>query len=398
MKHFIALTLSLFTLQTLVSCSPAVGPNIAPIKPNTQASTQLDAKALDSKIDLFDAMLLVKNSNNVSVPVLPSQIESLMVEGKSITTSNIWLPGSETAEALKTEKARLEAANKVTQGQPMVAFGGNGAYTFVVPKSTMNNVLSLKLKGDSQTYQLIRTPNMARGTFVMDKGQIQGGFNTRGAFSTKQAGAGFSAMDFLRQVFENSGTYFAAASFDIESFVNYFVSNGGKITLTTEDNQELVFETAQPQAAPQVNTLTDAQENAVEQAVEELVGADLSPLLGYIGSWEITSPVIKGLIPGGRFTLDVAAKGSSVYSLTANVAAGSYSGEGQHKSGSATSDVLNLNVSAGNKSLTVQFRLVNNNTLGVKITNKTNVSEIADTFLNQEVTLARRFCSSGQCS
>ncbi len=178
------------------------------------------------------------------------------------------------------------------------------------------------------------------------------------------------------------------ASFDIDSFVNYFKSVGGRITLTTEDNQELVFEATQPQDAPQVTPVTDAQEDAVEQTVEELVGADLSPLLGYIGSWEITNPILKNLIPGGRFSLDVTAKGASVYGLTANVAAGSYSGEGQHKSGSASSDVLNLNVSAGDKSLTVQFRLVNNNTLGVKITNQTNVSEVA-AFLNQEVQLAR---------
>lgn len=385
MKRILSLALSLFVVSSISACSTSQTP-ANPNNPGQTGTNQSNSAELSAKTDLFDTMLLVKDSNGVNAPVTPERIESLSVDGKAVATSSILLPGSAAAEGYKSEKNRLDAAAKVAAGTPLVIFGGNGTYSFMVPKSTQNNVVELKLKGDTQTYKLIRFNNLTRGTFVLNNGGIQGAFNTREAFAVKQA---TDIMTLLQQIFSSPASYYALASFDINAFVNYYQANGGQITVTTDNNQELTFEPTQPQAPSGTSTVTDAEEQTVQQAVETTVGADLSPLLGYIGTWTLENDLIKALVPGNTFDLEVAQTGQDSYRLRAILASGTYSGEGKHTGGTATSSTLNLNVSAGDKSLSVQFRLVDNNTLGVKLTQVNNVGELSS-FVNTEVHLKRK--------
>lgn len=383
MNRIFTLSLSLLVVAGLAACGPAGQTNL----PNGQQSTSgaLTAAQVEAKVDNFDAMLLVKGTDGVVSPVTPDRIETLSVDGKAVAASAIVLPGSAAADGYSAEKARLDLAGKAVNGQPVVLFGGNGAYSFLLPKTGKNSVVALKLKGDSQTYQLVRVSNLSRGAFLMSAGQVTGSFNTNAEFATKQAG-GAGVMANLQSMF--SGGYFALANFDVNAFANYYQSNGGQITITTSNNQRLVFAPASPDAPTSQGTATDAERNALKAQVQTEVGANISDLNGYVGTWTLESDLVKALVPGGNFSLDVAKTGVNTYRLTANLAAGSYSGEGQHVAGTATGSDLNLGVSAGTKALGVQVRLASSNRAGIKLTKAEGVAELS-ALVGQEIFLKR---------
>lgn len=385
MKQIFSISLSLLVVAGLTAC----GPTGTSTLPNGQTRTPADSGALtaaqvEAKVDNFDAMLLVKGADGVVSPVTPDRIESLSVDGKAVASSEIVMPGSSAAEAYNTEKARLELAGKTVNGQPVVLFGGNGAYSFLLPKTGQNSVLALKLKGDSQTYQMVRVSNLSRGAFLMANGQVTGSFNTRGEFAVKQNSA--NVMANLQGMF--SGGYFALANFDVNAFVNYYQSNGGQITIMTQNNQRLVFAPANPNQPTSQGEASAADINAIKAQVQSEVGANISDLNGYIGTWTLENDIIKALVPGGTFSLDVSKTGANTYRLTANLAAGSYSGEGQHVAGTATGSDLKLGVSAGSKSLEVQVRLASSNRAGIKLNKAEGVAELS-AIVGQELFLKR---------
>ncbi|PKL75294.1 MAG: hypothetical protein CVV27_16120 [Candidatus Melainabacteria bacterium HGW-Melainabacteria-1] len=355
----------------LAACSPA-GQSTLPPGQQTAPGT-LSAAEINAKVDLFDAMLLVKGADGVVNPVTPERIESLSIDGKVIAANAIVLPGSTNAEAYSAEKARLDLATKSANGQPQAFFGGNGAYSFLLPKTGKNSTLALKLKGDSQNYQLVRVSNLSRGTFLLSGGQITGGFNTRGEFQVKQNGS--NPLADLQAMF--LGSYFALSQFDINGFVNYYQANQGQVTITTQNNQRLVFEASNSEQPSSQGSASEADLNAAREQLQSEVGANISDLLGYIGSWTLESDLVKALVPGGAFSLEVSKTGTDTYRLTANLASGAYSGEGRHVAGSASGSDLKLGVSAGSKSLEVEFRLENSNRAGVKLTKAEGVAELS---------------------
>lgn len=337
---------------------------------------------VEAKVQLFDTLLLVKDANGAVNPVTPEQISSLKLDGKAIAASSIVLPGAASSENLIKADVQLTEAGKVVQsGQPMVIFGGNGTYSFVAPKTDKNGLLEIQLKGDSHTYQVLYVSNINKGTFLLDAGKVSGGFNTRGEFKTQQAGGGL--FDQLGNIFNNPNGYYALAQFDVAALVNFYQANGGQVTITTKDNQQLVF------AANDPNTGTPGTGSAdIKQEVTGALQGNLNALLGYVGSWTLESDFLKALVPGGQLTVDFSKTGTDSYRLAANLASGSYAGEGKLVSGGGDASTLNLDVSANGKALSVVVNQVSNNRISIKLTKADGVPELA-VMLNQEVFLKR---------
>jgi len=383
MKRLLSLAL---TILTLSACSVNLPQSLGPAKAPVAAQKQPSVAEINAAADIFDLMLLAKGANGASNPVTPEQLVSIKLDGKAIAPASILLPGSASADAFAQAKTRQSEALKIFQGQTVAIFGGNGAYTFVLPRSDKNSVLEIQLKGQAQPYQLIRFANLSRGTFVLaPDGSIDGGFNTRGGFSTKAEGDG--VLDALEDIFTNTASYYALAGFAISSFAHFYQAEQGQVTVTTQDNHELVFEPAAPAEPVSDTPISDEQEQQAEQEVTADVGANLSPLLGYVGDWTLESDLIKALIPGGELTLSLAQTGSDTYRGTARVAQGSYSGESKVSGGGDTS-TLNLSASSQGKSVGLQIRLVSANRIGVKLTQADGVAEAAG-MVGMEVFLKR---------
>lgn len=364
------LALSLLLVAGLSACSTSL--------PSTPATgTQQTAVAdIEAKTDLFDVMLLSTDANGNKVPVTPDQISSLRIDGKAIAASAILLPGTADSDSFSQADKRQQEAAKAVNGQPVTVFGGNGAYTFVVPKTGKNSVLELQLKGQSSSYQLIRFANLSRGTFVLgSNGQVQGGFNTNAAFTTKAEGGG--VLNGLSAIFANPSGYYALAQFTIGAFQNFYQGAQGEIKVTTQDHHELTFQPTTPDQASGDKTLSSEQANQVKTEVTQAIGADLSSLLFYLGSWTLESDLLKALIPGNQLTISVA-NGSAAdsYRLTAALASGAYSGESK-VSGGGDATTLNLSVSSDGKSVGVQIHLVSSNRISIKLTDVQGAAELS---------------------
>ena len=375
--------LSLALILSLSACSVNLPEGLKqPVARDTVASTA----DINAKADLFDLMLLSKDAKGVNNPVTPDQLVSLRLDGQNVAPTSILLPGSAAADAFTQARTRQEEAAKALQGKPVVIFGGNGAYTFVLPRSDRNSVLELQIKGQTESYKLIRFANLSRGTFVLAPGgQVEGGFNTRAAFTTKAEGDG--VLDALTAIFTNPAGYYALAGFAISSFANFYQTQDGHVTVTTQDNQELVFEPATPQAPSSQESISDAEEAQAEQEVSEDVGAGLSPLQAYVGNWTLESDLIKALIPGGQLLLSLAQTGNDTFRGTASLASGSYSGESK-VSGNGDTSTLNLAASSQGKTVGIQIRLVSNNRIAVKLTQAEGVAE-ASGMVGLEIFLKR---------
>lgn len=385
MKLKLSLSLLLISLS-LSACSVSLpqGVNLGNGSSQQAAASAAD---IDNKGDLFDVLLLSKGSDGNNSPITPDQITSLRLDGQAIAPSSILLPGASDSSSLSDAKTRQTEAAKVLQGKAISMFGGNGAYTFVIPKTGKNSVLELQLKGQTDTYKLIRFANLSRGTFVLSSGgQITGGFNTRGAFQTKAEGSG--VLDSLTAIFTNPGGYYALGQFAIQAFSNFYQSESNQIKVTTKDNHELVFQPAQPSAPASDTPISDQQEAQTQANVNQSVGDTQSPLLGYIGSWTLESDLLKALIPGNQLLLTVAtAAGKDTYRLTASLASGSYSGESK-VTGSGDASTLNLAVNSGGKSLGVQIRMVTSNRISIKLTSASGVAELSS-MVGTEIFLKR---------
>jgi len=379
------LPLSLLLLTSLTACSTN-----ASLNGNTPGNTSgASAADINAKTDLFDVMLLSKDAAGNNAPVTPDQIASLKLDGQVIAPSSILLPGAASSDSVaKTAASRQTEAAKALKGQDVTMFGGNGAYTFVIPKTGKNSVLELQLKGSGDTYKLIRFANLSRGTFVLgSNAQVQGGFNTRSDFQVKAEGDG-SVLANLDAIFSNPSGYYALAQFTIGAFSNFYQTGDGSVRVTTHDNHELTFQPAQPDQPTGNTQISDQQEAQAQADVTQQVGASLSPLLAYIGNWTLESDFIKALIPGGQLTVGVAnGSAKDTYRLSATLANGSYSGESKVV-GSGDGSTLNLSVSAGGKSVGVQIHLVSSNKISIKLTEASGVAELT-AMVGTEINLKR---------
>lgn len=374
MKFKLPLSLLLLTsLSTACSVNLPQGVNLGGNAQQSMAS----AADIEAKADLFDVMLLSKDAAGNNTPVTPEQIASLKLDGQTINPSSILLPGAASSDSLVQANARQQEAAKAVNGQNVTMFGGNGAFSFVVPKTGKNSVLQLQLKGSNDSYQLIRFANLSRGTFVLgSKGQVQGGFNTRADFQTQAEGEG-GVLSNLNAIFTHPGGYYALAQFSIGAFSNFYQAGDGSVKVTTHDNHELTFQPAQPDQASAHTQISDQQEAQARAEVTQQVGDSLSPLLGYIGSWTLESDLLKALIPGQKLMVTVAnGSAKDSYCLTAAIAKGSYSGESKVV-GSGDTSTLKLAVSAGGKSLGVQIKLVSSNRVSVQLTQANGVAELS---------------------
>lgn len=391
MKSIVSLTLASLLISSLAACSPAPQGATPPTQTNNQTSG-LSAAQIDAKVDLFNLMLLSKGADGVVSPITPERIESLRIDGKTVAPSAILQAGSGATESYVGTGAaanlRQQAAAQVVNGQPLTIFGGKGTYSFLIPHTNANSKLELKLKGDARSYQLIRFNNLSQGTFVLAQdGKIEGGFKTTSGFSTKSEGDGI--LNALQNIFGSPDSFFALAQFDIAAYVNFYLSNNGQVTVTTSDNQHLVFEPSNPAEPTSQGPAGAGEAAAAQQDVSQDLSGNITPLLGYIGTWTLESDLLKALIPGGALDLEVAKTGTDTYRLTAKLASGSYSGQGKHTGGSASDSELKLGVSAGDKSLEVKIHMVNANRVGITLTKAEGAAELSS-FLNQEVYLKRK--------
>ncbi|MEZ0370039.1 MAG: Flp family type IVb pilin [Candidatus Sericytochromatia bacterium] len=419
MKHAVSLSLSLFMLSNLAACGPIQPAAKPPAGQNVQ-NNSLSVAEINSKADLFDMMLMVKGADGVVSPVSPDRLESLSLDGKSIAPASILLPGSMAASGFASQASvQAEASKVILKGQPWVIYGSNGVYTFLMPKTGRNSKLVFKLKGDNHSYELLRVANLSRGSFVLANGQIQGAFSIRDGFQIKPTAVEYAVMlsliivvclaaiQFLgpnssttfSQVGANLGTsqeqqaaynaYYALGRFDVAGFANYYQSNGGEITITTQDSQQLVFAAASPEQPTDTETADVQEVSGARAEIQAQLGNYLSPLLSYVGSWTPESDLVKSLIPGGNMTLEVTRRSDDTYRLSAVLASGTYAGEGKYVSGGEGSSApLNLGISSGGKTLEVKFRLVYPNLLGATLLKADGVPELAPA-LNQEIRFKR---------
>lgn len=393
MKTFLSLSLSLCLLGTLTACGPS-----QPVAQTGQSTSNgaLAVAEINAKADVFNAMLMTKDANGVSIPLTPERIDSLSIDGKTVAPASIALPGAESAKSVSTEQAiQLQASKVVQQNQPWVIFGANSVYSFVTPKAAAGNKIELKIKGDSQTYQLLRLANVNRGAFVLSKGQVQGAFSLNEGFALKQASGSATVMSSLLAMLSLNASssldeFYNPAQFALTSLQNFYQSGVDSVVVYTPGMQQLTFDLSGKSTA--TSTISADDLNKYRNQTETELGDYISPLTGYIGAWTLEDPAIVALIPGGGMTLELSKTGKQSYKLSATVAGNTYSGEGSYTAtgtgGGTGSEPITLEISSGSKKLQVKFRLSTPNTLGATLLKADGVAELAIA-LNKEISFKR---------
>lgn len=373
-RLLLAMSLMVSLSASLTACQTSS----APVATQSAQSAEAQQAALKAKIDaqteLFDLMLLRADPAGFNAGIPPEDIESLKIDGKAVSLIDILLPGADSTENLKNEKNQLDVAAKVADGGTQLIYGGGSVYSFLIPQTDKNSLLEIKLKGDSQAYQLVRVHNLTRGTFVLDKTGVVGGFSTAESFSVKQEDrTGIYADDKtkaaataqLYQIMLNPQAFFDRVKFGIDQFTNLYQTEGGKVSLIAFGSpiSSMSVSPLDLNAPVPAKILTESDWKNAWITAEKRVGF-LSPLLSYVGNWTLANDLFRSAMPGGKCDLKIQQLGQDAYRLELALGSGTYAGQGQH-SGVATGTSLKLQVSAGDKSFTTDISLDSPNMMRV---------------------------------
>lgn len=394
MKKLLAISASLVLVSTQWGCVSEKAPITTPA-PNqevNQGASDNDA-AQQNAISHFDVKLLVQNEDQSFDPVTPEDLKELKFQGKMVDLASILLPGDADAAKLDTsESARKAELDKVTQGQSVFVYNGNGVYSVFTPKADQNMSLDIQLKGDSNSYRVVRVNNMTKGTFVFKDAKVTGGFETEGAFKIMQTSGAEAAFE---KLFANGGAGFNSTSgFDLSGFGNAFFAEGLKVTISTSEGGLFSID-AQGEASVENQTDLKAtlEQKKTETANSMAEDASfLNELARFEGNWQPESNLLLSLIPGNQLSLGFKRVSKSVIESSAVLADGSYSTTSQIDSlisgGNASSKELMLDLASGDKSLSVVLKWHNANRLSATLKSQNNAGELS-LLVGQEIFLNR---------
>jgi hypothetical protein len=345
MKVLAMLATAALLTSSLVACAPSspTGPNAAPPTAGAPANLTQEEK-IAAGVVMFDLMLAQKDANGVQTPIIPEDIESLSIDGKTVASSEILLMGTNATDNLKP--TNLQAA---LDGKALVHFGGKGIYTFAVAKSANSgNTIGLKLKSESQNYTLIRPAQFDRGTLVLQGGTVRGGLTLVSGFQTAQAGGGLFAR---YQNMLDLQSYFSNANFDISALLNAYFSDGATVVVTTADNKQFQFTNGE--ATPSQEETVSADETQKAQQEAQAAVAPPSPLSAYVGKWVLRSVII----PGGSLQIQLRELPNRKFSASTMFQGQTYTGETSYDAvGNADLTEVNTTVAAGSARLTLNLK------------------------------------------
>lgn len=377
MKPLVVLAAAAVLTSSLVACAPQQSPT-GPSNPapTTNPANLTQEEKIAAGVVMFDLMLAHKDANGVQSPIVPEDIESLQIDGKTVTSSEIMLLGTSATQNLKP--TGMQAA---LDGKALVHFGGKGMYTFAVPKSANSgNKITLKLKNDVQNYTLIRPAQFDRGTLVLQAGSVRGGLTLVSGFQTAQANADIFAR---YQNMLNLQSYFSNANFDMSALLNAYFSDGATVVVTTADNKQFQFTNGE--ATPsQEQTVSEAETQKAQQEAQEAV-APLSPLSSYVGNWVLRSVVI----PGGSLQIKLRELPNRKFSASTVFQGQTYTGETSYEAvGNADLSEVNTTVAAGSARLTLNLKRETPNQVRVTLAEVLGI-DVLKSFVGFNATMER---------
>jgi hypothetical protein len=377
MKPLVVLAAAAVLTSSLVACAPQQSPT-GPSNPapTTNPANLTQEEKIAAGVVMFDLMLAHKDANGVQSPIVPEDIESLQIDGKTVTSSEIMLLGTSATQNLKP--TGMQAA---LDGKALVHFGGKGMYTFAVPKSANSgNKITLKLKNDVQNYTLIRPAQFDRGTLVLQAGSVRGGLTLVSGFQTAQANADIFAR---YQNMLNLQSYFSNANFDMSALLNAYFSDGATVVVTTADNKQFQFTNGE--ATPsQEQTVSEAETQKAQQEAQEAV-APPSPLSSYVGNWVLRSVVI----PGGSLQIKLRELPNRKFSASTVFQGQTYTGETSYEAvGNADLSEVNTTVAAGSARLTLNLKRETPNQVRVTLAEVLGI-DVLKSFVGFNATMER---------